>query len=97
MLEYSYPDYTGDEPCVQVGVDMFYYDYEIHAYSLNEARQIEYLLTKVCSECPLLVRCATYAIQHEEYGFWGGMSSKQRDEYRKKNNVILQRIYWEKF
>lgn len=96
MLEYNYPDYDGTEPCASIGMDLFYYEYG-QGHSFRDAKDIEHALRKVCSSCPLQVKCATYAIQHEEYGFWGGMSYKERDAYRKKNNIILQRIYWSKF
>jgi hypothetical protein len=96
MLEYSYPDFDGSQPCASIGVDLFYYEYG-QGHSFREAKIDEQALRKVCASCSFLTRCATYAIQHEEFGFWGGMSYKEREEYRKKNNIILERIYWSKF
>lgn len=34
----------------------------------------------VCASCPVRAECRTYALQHEEWGIWGGMSEQELRE-----------------
>jgi hypothetical protein len=88
MQEYKYPKFNGDEPCVSVGLDVFYYMHE-DDHSLKQVREDEIILRKVCMSCPILNECRDYAIHHEAYGFWGGTSHLDRERYRKKFNISL--------
>jgi hypothetical protein len=47
-------------------------------------------LRKICEECDVLEKCRDWAIKHEEYGFWGGMSTYERRKYRKKYAIRLE-------
>ena len=47
-------------------------------------------LRKVCANCDVLDKCRDYAIKHEEWGFWGGMSVYERRKWRKKYNIKLE-------
>ena len=42
-----------------------------------------------CAKCPVLDQCRDYAIWHEEYGFWGGMSEGERASYREANGITM--------
>ena len=44
----------------------------------------------LCRDCPALASCREYAIRHEEYGFQGGMTEKERKSIRKKRGIQLQ-------
>jgi len=38
----------------------------------------------ICNACPVRIQCAEFAIAHEpEWGFWGGLTPKQRRQIRK--------------
>jgi WhiB family redox-sensing transcriptional regulator len=39
---------------------------------------------QMCDECPVKKRCAEYALRWEVHGIWGGLSSTDRREARKK-------------
>ena len=43
-----------------------------------------------CAGCPVLASCREYAIRHEEYGFQGGLSERERKEIRRKRGIKLQ-------
>ena len=36
----------------------------------------------VCARCPVLAECRTWAISHEAYGIWGGLTEHQRARLR---------------
>ena len=38
----------------------------------------EYEARAVCSVCPVVGPCRTWAREHREYGFWGGESEEER-------------------
>jgi hypothetical protein len=46
-------------------------------------------LRKLCANCDVLDKCRDWAIKHEDWGFWGGMSMYERRQYRKKYNIRL--------
>jgi WhiB family redox-sensing transcriptional regulator len=40
-----------------------------------------YIAKKICETCPIIEKCAEYALEHPamaEYGVWGGMSESER-------------------
>lgn len=42
-----------------------------------------------CADCPVLTQCKEYALVHEEFGFWGGMTERDRRAYRKTTDFDL--------
>lgn len=36
----------------------------------------------LCSACPVRQRCLDYALEHEEFGVWGGATPEERDHLR---------------
>ena len=56
-------------------------------YAVEEERSIvayEYInaLRQICLSCPLWKQCLTYAMEHEIYGVWGGMTSIERFSFK---------------
>jgi len=56
-------------------------------YSVEEERSIlayEYInaLRSICLSCPIWKECLTYAMEHEIYGVWGGMTSIERVSFQ---------------
>jgi hypothetical protein len=86
------PNYDGSQPCASIGMDLFYYEYGA-GVSFKDSKQDEHNLKKICSNCTFLADCAIYAIHHEEYGFWGGLSYTEREKFRKKYGIKLKKIY----
>lgn len=85
--EVNIPQWDGSEKCTQVQPEFFY---EVSTRSGGDREQVEYL-RKVCDGCPRLIECFTYAINHEYYGFWAGMTETERFNYRKRHNIKLIR------
>jgi hypothetical protein len=53
----------------------------------GESKGINVNLRRICKNCDILNDCATYAIEHEMFGFWAGMAEDERRMVRngKKN------------
>lgn len=45
------------------------------------------MAVKLCKECPIRAICADYAIKHERFGIWGGLSPNQRKAARRKRKL----------
>lgn len=37
-----------------------------------------------CSGCPVRQECFDYAMEHEDYGIWGGTTARQRRSIKRK-------------
>ena len=60
----------------------------------DNSREVQTLipqLTRICDSCEVFNKCREWAIVHEEYGFWGGMTGEERRLYRRRNNIRLER------
>ena len=47
------------------------------------------LIRYICGNCHHRTECAEWAISHERFGVWGGLTEKQRREIRKQRNIVL--------
>ena len=77
-----YPRFTGNEPCAGLE-DMYLHD-EPHNQAGGEVVEMR----ERCASCPLLAQCKTWAVAHERFGFWAGMTVKERDAERKRLNLF---------
>lgn len=70
------PDWEGAS-CATTDPDMFF----------DSHYRAVYLAKKICETCPLIEKCAEYALANpemSEFGVWGGMSEAERRALRKK-------------
>jgi hypothetical protein len=78
--------------------DMFYDDMTVHesvteyGYYTSTAPRQHSMLRRVCLNCPIINECAAFAIKHEQFGFWGGMTAMERNSIRSMNNILLEEI-----
>lgn len=86
--EINFPKWDGTEACANLGEGLFY---DEDTRKQNEARKNLLFLKELCSQCVRLDECREYAIKHEYYGFWGGMSMTDRRIYRAKHKIKLLR------
>jgi hypothetical protein len=87
-IKIKIPVWDGSEACAGVGVELFYDDNRKTEYQ-NRIHHDK--LIAMCNSCPRLNDCFTYAIHHEQYGFWAGMTEAQRNQYRKTHKIKLLR------
>lgn len=62
------PVTTGRESCLDEDPDLFFSEFPV---DIAEAKD-------VCGSCPLINSCLEYAMKHENYGVWGGLSAEER-------------------
>tara|TARA_B110000503_G_scaffold43412_2_gene71009 strand:- start:1915 stop:2352 length:438 start_codon:yes stop_codon:yes gene_type:complete len=62
------PKFSGLINCANVDSDIFFGE------SLRGIAKAK----SICISCPALAQCASWAIDHEEYGVFGGLSAKER-------------------
>lgn len=63
---------------------IFFPDYPSHNFRKNVAN------TKaICAECSVQEKCRDYALEYEPLGIWGGMTEKERRQYRLDHNIKL--------
>ena len=77
---YKAQDDAGEiAPCTNYP-DAFFTDYDEPGYfeAIKNAKAL-------CATCPILKECATYAIEHEIWGIWGGLTQTERAKLRGKS------------
>ena len=94
------PDLT-DAACSGMDGDMFYDDMivsesakEYGMYTSTAPKQ-HAMLRRVCANCPVKVECAEFAIKHERFGFWGGLTAMERHSIRSMKNILLEEITYD--
>lgn len=91
MTNYNFPKYDGTQNCASMGVELYYYEHNVDL-PFEGLKEQENKLKILCSDCPFLSECREFAIHHEGFGLWGGMTSADRKNYRKKFNIKLDLI-----
>lgn len=77
-----------EEPlCAEVGVEIFYTDDkdERKVDSMNKYNMAK----SICKKCPHKEECADWGIKNELFGFWGGLSPKERNIIRKHKRIPI--------
>lgn len=70
-------------------------------YVVEENRNVDKwidvgILRSMCGSCPIYKQCLSYALEHEQYGVWGGMTSQERNVFNgrapeiKSREIILE-------
>ena len=57
-------------------------DGKVHSVYKNYAAAKE-----ICSSCPLITDCLEYALNHGEFGIWGGTTEEQRRNLRRRSGL----------
>lgn len=73
-----------DAACKDTGVDNWYVGDE------RSSSPEDRILSRICGSCPVLTQCREHALAHEKWGYWGGMSARERELTRRRMGVILQ-------
>lgn len=88
--------------CKGLDPDLFYDDYVVTESMPYESNNLYYetsesyistapkqhaYLRRMCLTCPEVHTCREWAINNEEYGFWGGMTATERRSERIMRNI----------
>ena len=76
MSKYSEVDWEKAQ-CKELEIDTNLF------YTIEEERSVvayDYInsLRSICASCPIWKECLTYAMENENYGMWGGLTSVER-------------------
>jgi WhiB family redox-sensing transcriptional regulator len=86
LPKYAEVDWEKAE-CKGIETDTFYWVEESRnksAYAYIDA------VRSVCARCPIWSQCLEYALENEQYGVWGGMTSLERKSFLEPNKYPAQ-------
>jgi WhiB family redox-sensing transcriptional regulator len=86
LPKYAEVDWEKAE-CKGIETDTFYWVEESRnkdAYAYIDA------VRSICARCPIWSACLAYALEHEQYGVWGGMTSLERKSFAEPKKYPVQ-------
>lgn len=79
----EYPNLTNGL-CREVGEEFFFPD--------KNDKETAAIAKNICKNCTVITECGDWAIKHEEFGIWGGLSTTDRKLLRRRNGIKLETI-----
>ena len=67
-------------------------------YAYEEGKEIKKVITTdlfrdICLTCPIWKDCLVYALSHEQYGIWGGVTTHERQALRQGlDNPLSEKV-----
>lgn len=52
------------------------------------------VIKTACGRCPIQAACATWGLQHERHGIWGGLTEAERRRERRRRGIRLREPEW---
>lgn len=81
------PPWEFDQPlCAEIGPYYFYMEDDGLPVSTNDARKVK----SFCESCVHQSDCAEWGIAKERFGIWGGLTSRERQNIRRRRRTYLQ-------
>lgn len=77
----SYPQFGGDEPCTELGLELFYERETDLSIADRKVRR------DACFRCPMMRDCRKWGIFRERHGYWGGLTPWQREMIRQRQGL----------
>lgn len=78
-LDVDYPAFDGRQACANMDTELWYLNHDTGSTSSTTRMVIE-----LCRSCPFVTPCAEYALAHEVWGVWGGLTHTQRTAIRRQ-------------
>jgi hypothetical protein len=44
-------------------------------------------ILKMCSNCPVFIKCREYSLKHDVYGWWAGLTRAERKAIQKERGI----------
>ena len=85
IRDYSEPidfNWQKDAACKGMPIDWFY---------VGRGQMVSASVVEACERCPVKEACLTHALKHEDHGYWGGTSEKQRSLMRIELGIRLRK------
>jgi hypothetical protein len=61
-------------------------------YRTSESIEKEKQAVSLCRACPSREQCLNYALQHEVFGIWGGMTERARKAMRREMGIKVDQF-----
>lgn len=81
----KFPDLTKGL-CREVGVQLFYPE------DGGSGTDIYMLARTICNRCEVRQECLEWALRHEDWGMWGGLTPVERKRLRSKLKIRLEEV-----
>jgi WhiB family redox-sensing transcriptional regulator len=83
------PSFDGTQPCLKVDPELFFPELPARATAADKR---EYAITvsaakAVCTSCPFVDACLTYALYNDVTGVWGATIDSDRRAIRKQKKI----------
>lgn len=82
-----YPVFDGTQACASIGTDLFF-----HEAPSNMTTTEKQVIFDTCYSCHMQAQCLEWGLRHEEHGFWGGLSPRQRRLLRRQVGIRLESV-----
>jgi predicted RecB family nuclease len=92
----KYPAFDGSQNCANLPIDFFYKDerhMQMTTAERRERAEITRYTKRLCYTCTFLEDCREWALHHEHYGLWGGLSEDDRKVVRKNRGIKVKDPY----
>jgi WhiB family transcriptional regulator, redox-sensing transcriptional regulator len=77
-------EWSDQAACLGMDTNLFFEGVE-----KNGVTHFPKIVRETCYRCPVQLDCLNWAFENEEFGFWGGMSPKQRAKARVGSGIRL--------
>jgi len=74
-LRYNYELFK-QGACVGIDTELF--------YPVEERENPDYIIKRLCANCPIKAECLEWGLVHERFGTWGGTTALARKIMRRK-------------
>lgn len=82
-----------DEPlCVDSTLDFFFLDNDENTIDKKSEIIFVQQARAICSGCKHIEDCAEWAIRKEKWGFWGGLTSRERITIRRRRKIRVEEV-----
>lgn len=78
-------NWSADAECVGMDIGLFF-----KTVGRGSMRVWSDQVTDACGRCRVRSECLAWAVENEEYGFWGGKTAEHRREIRRLSGVRLE-------
>jgi WhiB family redox-sensing transcriptional regulator len=83
----DYPKWESTPACSGTDTELWFNEDDEPGY------REKLLLQRICSGCEVKNQCLDYALRHSVMGYWAGTTPRERQQLRKKLNIISTPIY----
>ena len=84
-----------DPSCASVGGEFWFPEKDAGSLGLTVVnyQSAEVALAKtVCNSCVHKSECGQWGLEHERYGIWGGLGERERNDIRRRLNIIVEEV-----